>query len=102
MSGNSPLNVLFDASSSYDPDGSIVSYEWDFGDDGTGSHVKTRHTYTTETAATFTCTLTVTDNDGGQASASETLDIAPSLPQCRVTVMLEMIYLSYNNHVGNE
>ncbi|MFC1504852.1 PKD domain-containing protein, partial [Spirochaetota bacterium] len=32
--GYAPLNVNFDASPSYDPDGSIVSYEWRF-DDGT-------------------------------------------------------------------
>ncbi|MCD6479108.1 MAG: hypothetical protein J7L44_04465, partial [Candidatus Diapherotrites archaeon] len=29
--GQAPLTVTFDASSSFDPDGTIVSYEWDFG-----------------------------------------------------------------------
>jgi len=33
--GMSPLPVNFDASASYDPDGMITYYEWDFEDDGT-------------------------------------------------------------------
>ena len=35
--------VDFNASGSYDPDGSIVSYDWDFGDGTTGSGVTTGH-----------------------------------------------------------
>jgi streptogrisin C len=52
----------FDASGSYDPDGSIVSYFWDFGDGTTGSGVTTSHIYPYE--GSFTVTLTVTDNVG--------------------------------------
>jgi len=35
MSGDAPLTVTFDATGSYDPDGSIYSYSWDFDGDGT-------------------------------------------------------------------
>ncbi|RLG56894.1 MAG: hypothetical protein DRN83_03065 [Hadesarchaea archaeon] len=59
--GTAPLTVEFDASGSYDPDGAIVSYSWDFGDGTTGSGVTVSHTYT---AGTYTATLTVTDTDG--------------------------------------
>ena len=31
-SGDYPLDVKFDASASYDPDGKIVAYDWTFGD----------------------------------------------------------------------
>jgi len=54
--------VTFDASASYDPDGFIVSYVWDFGDGNTGSGVVVTLVYTTH--GTYTVTLTVTDNDG--------------------------------------
>lgn len=34
LSGPAPLAVDFDASSSVDPDGELIRYEWDFGSDG--------------------------------------------------------------------
>lgn len=52
----------FDASESYDPDGSIVSYEWNFGDGNTGSGITANHTYVSD--GTYTVVLTVKDNDG--------------------------------------
>jgi PKD repeat protein len=54
--------VLFDATLSHDPDGSIVSYHWDFGDGFTSMDPKPRHAYTKE--GTYTVLLTVTDNFG--------------------------------------
>jgi hypothetical protein len=60
--GFAPREICFDASSSYDPDGHIVSYDWDFGDGSKGSGAKTCHTYTHR--GEFPVTLRVTDNDG--------------------------------------
>lgn len=54
--------VDFNASGSYDPDGSIVSYAWNFGDGTTGTGVTTSHVFPYE--GYFTVTLTVTDNTG--------------------------------------
>ena len=54
--------VSFDASGSYDPYGSITSYDWDFGDGETGTGVTTAYTYTA--ADTYSVTLTVTDDEG--------------------------------------
>ncbi len=63
--GQPPLTVSLDGASSYDPDGSITSYKWDFGDDGEGaSGPKVSHTYTG--AGFFAVTLTVEDNSGKQ------------------------------------
>ncbi len=61
-----PFDVQFDATSSYDPDGTIVAYQWDFGDGGTGSGATITHTF--ESVGTFTVVLTVIDNDGAPAS----------------------------------
>ena len=77
-SGNAPLNVSFDASSSYDPDGSITSYTWSFGDGGSGSGIATTHTYTN--AGTYTARLAVTDNDGGTASVSHSIIVTANQP----------------------
>lgn len=61
--------VSFNASSSYDPDGSIVSYVWDFGDGANGTGASPSHKYYTHrwngTAyQPFTVNLFVTDNGG--------------------------------------
>jgi PKD repeat protein len=54
--------VIFNGTDSYDPDGNIVSYDWDFGD-GTESNVETTtHVYTATGA--YIVTLTVTDEVG--------------------------------------
>jgi PKD repeat protein len=67
-SGAAPLTVDFDASGSHDPDGSIVSWAWTFGDGGTGAGSTVRHVY--ETAGTYTATVTVTDDVGAADTAS--------------------------------
>jgi PKD repeat protein/uncharacterized protein YgiM (DUF1202 family) len=59
--------LTFDGSSSSDPDGTIVSYGWDFGDGATGSGVNVSHSYAA--AGNYNVTLTVTD-DGGLSDTS--------------------------------
>jgi PKD repeat protein len=70
--------AMFTGGSSYDPDGNIVSYEWDFGDGATGSGVDTSHAYTS--VGTYTVTLTVTDNDGAKDSDTCTVIVEEDLP----------------------
>ena len=54
-------NVDFDASESYDADGSIQKYEWFFGDGFKASGEKTSHKY--QNSGRFMVRLDVTDND---------------------------------------
>jgi PKD repeat protein len=61
-SGNTPLDVSFSSASSYDPDGTLASYAWDFGDGGTSTQANPTHTYTTY--GSYQVVLTVTDNLG--------------------------------------
>ena len=53
-------SVEFNGSGSYDPDGEIVGYTWDFGDgsNATGCHVTHRYAL----GGTYLVTLTVTDS----------------------------------------
>jgi len=71
LKGFVPLTVDFDASASYDPDGSIVAYQWDFGDGDSASGATVAHTFAT--FGIYTVVLTVIDNSG--APAMDTTDI---------------------------
>jgi PKD repeat protein len=68
-------NIIFDASASkaYDPDGTIVSYEWNFGDGYTASGQVVTYMYSEP--GEYTVALTVTDNDGLTDSNSQTVQI---------------------------
>lgn len=52
--------VSFDASSSYDPDGIITSWDWDFGDGNTSATETANNTFVE--SGVYTVTLTVMDN----------------------------------------
>lgn len=74
--GSAPLTVSVDASASRDPDGTIASYAWTFGDGATDSGATARHTYTG--VGTATITLTVTDDEG--ATAQSTRQVTTTAP----------------------
>ena len=54
--------VTFNGSNSLDPDGSIATYIWEFGDGTVGRGLTTSHNYTD--AGTYTIELVVIDEDG--------------------------------------
>lgn len=64
--------ITFDAGGSFDPDGTIVRYEWDFDGDGlfdlTTTDPVTTHSYLV--SGTKSVTLRVTDEDGASASTT--------------------------------
>lgn len=66
-------NIIFDATASFDPDCSIVSYNWDFGDGATGTGLNPMHAYAL--AGDYVVTLTVTDNDGLQDIATAAVHV---------------------------
>ena len=85
FSGPAPLTVNFSSAGSIDPDGSLVSYAWDFGDGGSATAVNPSHTYTT--AGSYTATLTVTDNEGATASATVSITATGDTTSCSVNCL---------------
>lgn len=67
------LACSFSATGSSDPDGSIVSYAWAFGDGKTGSGLQAANTYAS--AGSYTVNLTVTDDKGASASKSAVVNV---------------------------
>lgn len=65
--------VSFDASGSYDPDGSIGEYKWDFGDGNGAIGANASHKYTE--IGTFQVTVTVVDNANGVALAQQKIQL---------------------------
>jgi len=62
-----PLKVNFDASASYDEDGQIVEYFWNFGDGTFDKGVRVSHSFSKK--GKYHIKLTVTDDDGDSAMA---------------------------------
>jgi PKD repeat protein len=71
--------ITFNGTGSADPDGSPLSYLWDFGDLGTAAGVTPVHSYAT--GGTFTVTLTV--GDGSLTDAASTISTIGDIFQAR-------------------
>ncbi|MBI5764875.1 MAG: peptidylprolyl isomerase [Planctomycetes bacterium] len=63
------LTASFNGQNSFDPDGTITLYSWQFGDNTTGSGIQVQHPYTTP--GTYNATLTVTDSLGTTATITK-------------------------------
>ncbi|MFW9842519.1 MAG: PKD domain-containing protein, partial [Candidatus Thorarchaeota archaeon] len=85
------FNVDFSATGSTDPDGTIISYIWDFMDGQTAPGETTNHVF--GQPGTYYVTVTVTDNDG--AKDTDTVVIIAETPRPPdLTVALENVSFS--------
>lgn len=66
-------DVRFDGSMSTDPDGEIVTWEWEFGDGARATGEEPTHAY--HSAGSFQARLKVTDNDGLQDDNTQTVTV---------------------------
>ena len=82
--GAVPLAVTFDGSGSSDPDGSIDSYSWSFGDSSTATGSRVTHSYAA--GGTYTATLIVTDNRGARAATTVPITVVAGPVPAAVTV----------------
>jgi len=104
--------VIFNASGSYDPDGTIANYNWNFG----GGNVTIAlnpiisHVYTA--SGSFTVTLTVFDNDGFNSSSSKIVtvvvhdvaivSVSPSITEVQAGQQVNIIVVVRNDGTATE
>ncbi|MCD6448853.1 MAG: PKD domain-containing protein, partial [Thermoplasmata archaeon] len=79
--------IEFNSSLSFDDDGNIVNYTWDFGDGNISYEANPVHVY--EKAGTYNVTLTVTDNDG----ATHTTTLSVTVTEEKINVWLYLIVI---------
>lgn len=91
--GRPPLTVAFDARDSYDPDGLIKIYRWDFDGDGTfdeTSNARTiSHDYTAE--GIYDARLELEDADGAVASATVRITVSSTPAQWHLSIVQQAI-----------
>jgi len=92
-SGTAPLTVSFVGSSSYDPDGAIASYLWNFGDGTSSTLSNVSHTYSA--AGTYNASLTVTDNSGAQSVGTVTIVVSAVPTTTSKTVNVSSMAISW-------
>ena len=76
FSNDAPIpgeSVLFDASSSFDSDGQLIDFIWDFGDGSTRRGTRVSHVY--NELGLYEVRLTVVDNAGALSTISHTMTV---------------------------
>jgi PKD repeat protein len=73
--GLAPLPVAFSSTGSFDPDGTVTAYSWDFGDGTSSTAASPAKTYAV--AGSYTARLSVTDDRGAVGSATVTITVSP-------------------------
>ncbi len=96
------LSCIFDGSASNDPDGTISSYAWNFGDGKTATVPSPSHDYTTP--GQFTVSLTVTDNRGATntATAQVTVTAADILPTAQFSFSCVALTCTFDATASND
>ena len=89
----------FDASGSSDPDGTITSYSWVFGDGTTGSGATVSHTYAAGGA--YVVTLTVADNGGSTATETQSVTVN-SPPVASFTTACTGVACNFNGSASSD
>jgi hypothetical protein len=86
------LHCAFDGRNSSDSDGTVVSYEWDFGDGQAGSGAMHEHAYAS--GGVYSAVLTVTDDEGATDRTMRTVPVG-------ATPHVLYIPLAYNIGLGS-
>lgn len=91
-SGEAPLTVDFDVYGSYDPDGGVASYKWNFCDGSTACEPEVTKCF--ETAGEYTIELIVKDDQGATASDIVTITVSSVEPDPESSIFVADIAIS--------
>lgn len=80
MFGSSPLTVQFSSAGSSDPDGQVLTYQWEFGDGATSTSANPAYTFVATGARRYDVRLTVADGAGATAQVSFAVFVNHTLP----------------------
>jgi PKD repeat protein len=92
------LTCSFDGRGSSDPDGTIQTYSWAFGDGTSATGATTSHTYAQRSS--YSVSLTVTDNSGASATTTTTVTLITLTARGYRQNGLEKTNLSWNGPAG--
>ena len=85
-SGPTPLTVQFSSAGSNDPDGTALTYAWDFNGDGTVDSTAPNASFTYDTPGSYTATLRVTDVSGATGVDNVSITAGNSRPVVTIEI----------------
>ncbi len=88
--GSTTSAITFSSSGSSDSDGTVVSYNWDFGDGNTSSQANPSYTYAAD--GSYTASLTITDDDGATNTDFASVTISTGTGSGTGVIFSEIFY----------
>lgn len=97
-SGQAPLEVSFTSEGSHDPEGTDVTYSWDFGDGATSTEANPTYTFTEH--GQYNVQLTVTDATGKAGVGNVTVTVGNTAPTVSVAAPVNGGFFDFGDHVA--
>ncbi|MDT0265330.1 ThuA domain-containing protein [Streptomyces sp. DSM 44915] len=101
-SGPTPLEVNFDSAGSADPEGTAITYSWDFDGDGTEDSTEPTGSFTYTEPGAYTARLTVTDAEGRAAVSNVSIVAGNNAPEITVTAPLDGGFFEFGDTIAYE
>ncbi|MBK1786421.1 ThuA domain-containing protein [Prauserella cavernicola] len=97
LSGQPPLEVTFSSEGSHDPEGTDVTFAWDFGDGGTSTEPNPVYTYAEK--GQYNAQLTVTDETGKEGITNLTVTVGNTAPTVELATPADGAFFEFGDQV---